>query len=110
MKITKQEQVLNEIIYSVVQEEKTPGDRIISSDYDLGRPQMTLIFKELQKYGIVVFDRRSKCYRFTDDCVMKAKEFYITKINDLIDQIKCIAECCGLTKEDIVKLIDKYQM
>ena len=103
--MTKQDSVMNAIIFSITSGKKKAGDTLFSKDYDLSPTQMGRVFKTLVEKEIV-YRQKDNSYALTESCVHNAKEMYLLKIYNSISEMKILCNASNLKlKQETMDLI-----
>lgn len=106
MEKTKQDKVMDAIIYSVTHGEKKAKDSILARDYDLQKTQFCRIFKKLSEEGIL--ERTiSNVYIVKENADIKAQEMYFQKILEEIQLIKSLAKSANISAELLKDVFNK---
>lgn len=109
MRIFKQDNVMNEIIYAITSGEKVSGDLLRSKDYDIAPAQMGQIFKTLSDNDIV-YRTNNNSYALSSDCVSNAQELYFQKIAECISRIKLLAQTANIPVSTLIEIIKSELM
>ncbi|MBQ7794394.1 MAG: hypothetical protein IJ366_07760 [Clostridia bacterium] len=106
MERTKQDKVMDAIIYSVTHGEKKAKDSILTRDYDLQKTQFCRIFKNLSEEGVL--ERTiSNVYIVKENADIKAQEMYFQKILEEIQLIKSLAKSANISAELLKDVFNK---
>lgn len=106
MERTKQDKVMDAIIYSITHGEKKAKDSIFARDYDLQKTQFSRIFKKLSEEDIL--ERTlSNVYIVKEKADTKAQEVYFQKILEEIQLIKSLAESANISAELLKDVFNK---
>ena len=86
--------------------EQLPSIRLMAKDLKVGIITVNRAYEELGREGIIVNLQGRGCF-VADIEAEKIKDFYINMLGDRLSDIKQFSDSCGITKNELLKVVDE---
>lgn len=102
--MTKQEEVMYQIVRDIITGVKRTGESLLRRDYDLNSKQMTAVFQEFAYNGIIERPFNS-AYIVAEKAIVNAQEFCLNEIAQRLNDIEDIAYSGDISDDMLIEFI-----